>query len=80
MLGKAANYYLLKCYSYLSRCTSGFYLSGTPKTSVYMSLSYQFPSGLWCGDAFVLVLGFEELGVLDSKHLLRPQNALLYRK
>ena len=45
-----------------------------------MSLSYQFPSGLRCGIAFVLVLGFEELGVLDSKHLLRPQNALLYRK
>ena len=35
---------------------------------------------MWCGEGFVFVRGFEELGVLDSKHHLRPQTALWYQK
>ena len=67
---------LYKCYSILSGCASGFYLSGTPKTSVYhiseLSIS-NWAQVWWCFWCLSNFGSFEQLGVLDSKHLYRLQ-------
>lgn len=67
---------LYKCYSILSGCASGFYLSGTPKTSVYhiseLSIS-NWAQVWWCFWCLSYFSSFEQLGVLDSKHLYRLQ-------